>query len=53
MVERTPADAWTRTGSVAGSGKTMTAIEIAREAVRTGSDHLRAAERAIQAAKRG
>jgi hypothetical protein len=52
-IERTPADAWTRTGTVAGSGQTMSALEIVREAVRTGSDHLRAAERAIEAAKRG
>jgi hypothetical protein len=51
-VERTPTDAWTRTGTVAGSGKTMTAIDVAREAVRTGSEHLRAAERAIEAAKK-
>jgi hypothetical protein len=51
-VERTPADAWTRTGIVAGSGREMSALDIVREAVRTGSDHLRAAERAIEAAKR-
>jgi hypothetical protein len=50
-VERTPADAWTRTGTVAGSGQEMSALEIVREAVRTGADHLRAAERAIEAAK--
>ena len=51
-IERTPSDAWTRTGVVAGSGQTITALDIVREAVRTGADHLRAAERAIQAAKR-
>jgi hypothetical protein len=51
-VERTPADDWTRTGTVAGSGRKMSAIDILREAVRTGSDHLHAAERAIEAAKR-
>jgi hypothetical protein len=36
-------DAWTRTGSVAGTGATLTALDIAREAVRTGADRLRAA----------
>jgi len=51
-VERTPADDWTRSGTVAGSGEKMTALAIVREAVRTGSDHLHAAERAIEAAKR-
>jgi hypothetical protein len=51
-VERTPADAWTRTGTVAGGGTKMSALDIVREAVRTGAEHLRAAERAIEAAKR-
>jgi len=51
MVERTPADDWTRSGTVAGSGKKMTALAIVREAVRTGADHLHAAERAIETAK--
>jgi hypothetical protein len=51
LVERTGADDWTRKGTVAGSGQTMTAIDIVREAVKTGADHLRAAERAIQYAK--
>jgi DinB superfamily len=51
-VERTPADAWTRTGTVAGSGPKMSALEIVREAVRTGATHLHAAERAIEAASR-
>lgn len=40
-------DAWTRTGAVAGSGREMSALDIVREAVHTGADHLRAAERAI------
>jgi len=51
-VDRTPPDAWVRTGTVAGSGQRMTALDIVREAVRTGAEHLRAAERAIEAAKR-
>ena len=39
--------AWTRHGTVAGSGQSISALDIAREAVRTGSDRLRAAERAL------
>ncbi len=45
-------DAWDRTGAVAGTGRTMTALDIVREAVRTGADHLRAAQRAVESAKR-
>jgi hypothetical protein len=52
VVEHTPADAWSRAGVVAGSGQQMTALAIVREAVSTGANHLRAAERAIEAAKR-
>ena len=40
-------DAWTRHGTVAGSGASMSALDVAREAVRTGADHLRAAERLL------
>jgi len=40
-------DAWTRHGTVAGSGQSISALDIAREAVRTGSDRLRAAEHAL------
>jgi hypothetical protein len=42
-----PSDAWTRTGTTAGSGQKMSALDIVREAVRTGSDHLRAAEQSF------
>lgn len=42
-----PSQAWTRHGTVAGSTTSMSALDIAREAVRTGSDHLRAAEHAF------
>jgi hypothetical protein len=42
-----PADAWSRTGTVAGSGQRLSALDIVREAVRTGADHLRATEQAI------
>jgi hypothetical protein len=47
LIADVPSDAWTRTGVVAGSGQEITALDIVREAVRTGSDHLRAAERVI------
>ncbi|HEX4819621.1 MAG TPA: hypothetical protein VFV00_05400 [Acidimicrobiales bacterium] len=39
--------AWTRQGKVAGSGQSLSALDLAREAVRTGADHLRAAERLL------
>lgn len=41
-------DAWTRAGTVAGSGQAMSALDIVREAVRTGAQRLHAAERAIK-----
>ena len=47
LVAETPSDVWTRAGPIAGSGQEMTALDIVREAVRTGADHLRAAERAL------
>lgn len=48
-IAHVPADGWTRTGTVAGSGQKLSALDVVREAVRTGSDELRAAERAITA----
>ena len=39
--------AWTRAGTIAGSGQSISALDVAREAVRTGSDHLRSAERLL------
>jgi hypothetical protein len=50
VVAQVPTEAWTRTGTVAGSGQVINALDIVREAVRTGSEHLRAAERAVKAA---
>jgi hypothetical protein len=47
VVAEVPPDAWTRTGIVAGSGQEISALDIVREAVRTGADHLRATERLI------
>jgi hypothetical protein len=51
-IDRVDASEWTRAGTIAGSGATVTAIAIAREAVRTGAEHLRAAEAAVEAARR-
>lgn len=48
-----PSGAWDRKATVAGRDLTVTALDVVREVVRTGSEHLRAAERAIEAAKRG
>ena len=42
------AEAWTRIGTLAGSGKELTALAIVREAVRTGAEHLRSAESATK-----
>jgi hypothetical protein len=45
-------DTWARKATV-GGGRTVTALDVAREAVRAGAEHLRAAERAMEAARRG
>jgi hypothetical protein len=50
--ERVSADDWNRIGTIAGSGQQVRAIDLVREAVRSGSLHLRAAEAAIEAARR-
>lgn len=47
MLHEVPSEAWTRTGTIAGARRDMSALDIAREAVRTGADHLHAAERTI------
>ena len=44
-------DDWARTGAVAGGG-TITALDIAKDAVRAGADNLRAAETTMQAVRR-
>jgi hypothetical protein len=46
-VERVPAEAWARRAKVAGDGRSVTALDIVREAVRTAAEHLRAAERTL------
>ena len=40
-------DDWSRTGTLSGGGGTVTVLDVVREAVRTASDDLRAAERAL------
>ena len=43
-VKDVPSNAWTRSGTVAGGGGSISALDIAREAVRTGAEQLRTAE---------
>lgn len=43
---------WARTATVAGGGGEVSALDVAREAVRTGIDHLKAAEAAMAEARR-
>jgi hypothetical protein len=50
-VDRVPADDWARRATVAGGGREVTALDVAREAVRTGAEHLRAAERTLAAVR--
>jgi hypothetical protein len=51
-VEATPASDWERTGRVAATGRTITALDIARTAVDAGVEHLRAAERLLATVRR-
>jgi hypothetical protein len=51
-IAHTDASEWSRTGSVAGSDRTVTAFDIVREAVQTGSDNLRKLESAMTSARR-
>jgi hypothetical protein len=46
-VDAVAADDWTRTGTIAGEGTPVTALEILQEAVATATDDLRAAERLL------
>jgi hypothetical protein len=48
---RVDAAAWNRAATVAGGGQRVTALDILRELVKTGSDQLRAAEAAIDDAR--
>ena len=51
-VEATASGDWTRTGVVAGSGRTVTALELAKLAVEAGVSHLRAADQVLAATRR-
>jgi hypothetical protein len=44
-VDAVAADDWTRTGTLAGEGTPVTALEVLQEAVATATENLRAAER--------
>lgn len=44
--------AWTRTATVAGADREVTALDVVNEAVRTGVTHLKAAQAAFEAARR-
>ena len=50
-VAAVPGDQWNRTASVAGGG-TVTALEVVREAVRTGHDQLALVEKTLAALRR-
>lgn len=50
-IRRTSIEQWNRTATV--GTKEVTALDLAREAVRRGSDSLRAAQAAVDAARRG
>jgi hypothetical protein len=50
-VQRVSADEWGRTATLAGADRTITALDLVREAVRTGTDNLHAAEAAMAAAR--
>jgi hypothetical protein len=47
LAQRTSADDWTRSATVAG-GSRATALDLLQEAVRTGVDHLKDAERTLR-----
>jgi hypothetical protein len=51
-VDATSARDWDRTGTVDDSRRTVTALDLARQAVEVGVDHLRGAERVLAAVRR-
>jgi len=51
-VDRVGAEEWTRSATLTGSDRKVTALDLLREAVRTGSDNLRAAEADLADARR-
>lgn len=52
LVERVPAADWSRVGCVAGTDTSVDALDLLREAVRTGITDLRDAERAFDEVRR-
>ena len=50
-VDRVPAEQWARRATLAGDGREVTALDVVREAVRTGAEHLQTAERTLAAAR--
>jgi hypothetical protein len=51
-IDNTPAADWDRTGTLAGTGRTVTALDLARGAVDAGVTHLRAAEEVLHTVRR-
>jgi hypothetical protein len=51
-IDATPAADWDRSGTVAGTGRRVTALDLARGAVDAGVSHLRAAETVLDAVRR-
>ena len=51
QVEAVASDDWTRAGTVAGTGREVSALDLLREAVRAGHDRLRDAEEALAAVR--
>jgi hypothetical protein len=51
-VESTAAPDWARTGVVRDTGRSVTALDVAKVAVATGIEHLRAAEELLAAVRR-
>src|SRR5262245_7642702 len=46
-IAKVASEDWVRTGTIAGSGRTLTALDISREAVDAGVTHLREAEQVL------
>lgn len=54
QIDATHGEQWALGATIAGpGGRRVTALDLAREAAKTGAEHLRAAEAAMQAARRG
>lgn len=51
-VAHVDADSWTRKATIAGTGRTVSALDVVREAVRVGAEGIKAAEAAMAHARR-